>query len=92
MRTTLILSVIGLALGLTGAAMADDNRGERLDRGDRSEHARSHDDRAEHRDRRASDNDDRAGDADKDSASRDGDDRDGRKQRRHQERHSDRRS
>lgn len=92
MRTTIILSAIGLALGLTGAAMADDNRGERLERGDRSGHARSHDDRTEHRDRRASGSDDRAGDGDRNSASRDDDDRDDRKHRRHRERHLDRRS
>lgn len=90
MRKTIILSALGLALGLAGPAIADDHSGDRQDRGDRSERSRSHDDRAERRDYRG-DSQSRADDND-DLPTSGNSDHDGRKDRHHRERHSDRRS
>ncbi len=48
MRKIMIFSVLGLTLGLAGAAMAHSDRGERRHHGERGEHSRSHDERSEH--------------------------------------------
>jgi hypothetical protein len=50
MRTTLLLSTIGLSLALASTAFADDKR-NRTDRAERAAHSRSHDERAEHANR-----------------------------------------